>query len=121
MPQAVRDRLAQTRVGLHFLFCELGLEPSVEGIHHRLAVLLVEAQPLFGREALFLGLRIIAVDLAEAFQHELALLGKVGRHLDKATPSVRVIWGPRLRALSRQWNYPECGWRSVGRWAWKGC
>ena len=24
--QAVRDRLSQTRVGLHFLFCELGEE-----------------------------------------------------------------------------------------------
>src|SRR3989442_4097986 len=46
--QAISDGFAQPRVGLHFLFVELGLEPSVEGIHYRLAALLARSQPRLG-------------------------------------------------------------------------
>ena len=42
--QTVRDRFAQSRVGLHFLFCELGLEPGMQSVHHGRAVLLMKAQ-----------------------------------------------------------------------------
>src|SRR5690242_17812647 len=45
MPQAVRDRLAQSRVGLHFPFRQLDLEPSMESVHHDLSVLLVRPPP----------------------------------------------------------------------------
>ena len=68
--QAISDGFAQPRVGLHFLFVELGLEPSVEGIHHRLAVCLVKAQPRLGSETPPLGLGLVTIHVAKAFQHE---------------------------------------------------
>ena len=48
--EAVRDRLPQPRVGLHFLFREQGEEPSMQLLHDRLAVLLVKMQRLLGRQ-----------------------------------------------------------------------
>ena len=92
--QAISDGFAQPRVGLHFLFVELGLEPSVEGIHHRLAVRLVKAQPRLGHETPPLGLGLVTIHVVKAFQHEPALLGEVRRHLDEAAPGVRVAVSP---------------------------
>ena len=59
----------------------------MELLHHRLAVLLVKVQSRLRRQTPFLGLRIIAVNLARGLQHEPAFLGKV-RHLHKATPGM---------------------------------
>jgi hypothetical protein len=105
MLQAVTNRLAQTRVGLHLLFRELGVEPSVQLFHDRPAVLLVKVQPRLRRQCLFFRLRIVPIDRGEAFQHVTALLGKARHHLDVAAPSVRITMShedlERLRQLGQ--------------------
>jgi hypothetical protein len=40
--QEIRDSLAQARVGLDEMLCELRFQPFVQRLHHRLAVVLVE-------------------------------------------------------------------------------
>src|SRR6516164_2428634 len=92
MLQAVSNRLPQPRVRLHSLFFELGKEPSVELLHHRLAMLLVKAQSRLRQQAPFLGLRIIAVDLAQGLQHEPAFLGKFGVTCTKRRRAWALSW-----------------------------
>ena len=84
--EEVADRLAQTLVGLQLLFLQLGLQPSEQPVHHRAALSLVEAETLLRREALRLGHGAVSLDLAQAFQHQPAGLGKVRGHLHKAAP-----------------------------------
>ena len=57
MPQQVRNRPAQRRVGLHPPLVELPAKPDVEFLHGRAAFGLMKEQPLLGRQ---LPLRAIA-------------------------------------------------------------
>src|ERR1039457_263161 len=120
MFQTVSDRGSQSGVRFDFLLLELGAEPGVQFVHDRATVLLVKAQSFLRRQTPFLRLGVIGIDLAQAFEHITARLGKVGHDVDVTAPGMRLIWGPRLRALSRQWNYPEFVWRAVGRRPEKG-
>jgi hypothetical protein len=59
----ISDRLAQSGVGLRFPLSELRLQPTVQFLHHRTAVLLVEPQPLLRRQATLACFRIVPVHL----------------------------------------------------------
>ena len=63
--EQVRDRLPQSGVRFYQPFVELGLEPGVQFLHDRLAVLLVEGEAFLRGHALFPRHCIIAVDLAQ--------------------------------------------------------
>jgi hypothetical protein len=55
-------------------------------------MLLVEVESLLGGQALRPRLIVVAVDFAQSFQYELALLGKTRRYLHKVPATVRLIW-----------------------------
>jgi hypothetical protein len=46
--QQIRNGLAQARVGLRFAPGELPLQPLMELLHHRAAVLLMKLEPFLG-------------------------------------------------------------------------
>src|SRR5271166_1008269 len=50
--EQIPDRQSQTGVRFHFPFRELSGEPNLQLVHHRTAMKLVEAQPLFRHHAL---------------------------------------------------------------------
>ena len=90
MLQQVIDGIPQAGVRLHQHFVKLGLEPGVQFFHHWLTVLLVENQTLLRRHALFPRHRIMAVNLSQRLQHKPAWLWKIGCHLHKIAPAVRI-------------------------------
>lgn len=102
VPEQIRERLPQTRIGLHLPLGKLCLQPVVQRVQDRLTVLLMKAQPFLRRQVGITGLRIIPVDLAQLFQHVPALDGKVLRHFYNLAPSVGETMGHQaIEAHSR--------------------
>ena len=62
-------------------------------LHGLVTVLLVEAEPGLGREAQLLGLGLVLVNLAQGFQHVLALLREVGGQVHKLPSAVAEAMG----------------------------
>jgi hypothetical protein len=83
MFQHVADSLAQAAVRLRLLAVDLILEPGMQSRHHRLAVLLVELEPLGRRQPLFLGQRFEMVDLPQGLEEMAHLRGEGLLHLDE--------------------------------------
>jgi hypothetical protein len=81
MLQQIRDRRSETRVRLHFPLIKLCFEPNFQLFHQRPAVCLVKGEALLGRHVLLACRSIVHIDFTKYFQHEPALVGKVGRHL----------------------------------------
>jgi hypothetical protein len=69
---------------------ELGIRPTVKFLHHRPTVLLVEVEARIRRQAPLSRLLVVAEDLAQRFQDELALDRKTGSHLHEVPPAVSV-------------------------------
>ena len=103
--QQIGDRLAQTGVRFDFPFLEPGIRPSSQFFHHRSAVLLMEVEALIRRQALLPRLLVVTEDLAQRFQHELALGRKTRRHLHEVPTAVSVAVrhqrGVEFRHISR--------------------
>ena len=61
VPEQICDGFAQPRVQLGLLFVDLRFQPRVQLLHHRSAVLLMEAQSLSRRQLSFTCLRIVVI------------------------------------------------------------
>ena len=55
--------MPQTGVRLCLMLRQLRLHPRMQPLHQRLAVLLMEVQPLFRRHGLFARLRIVMINV----------------------------------------------------------
>ena len=106
VPEQVRNRAAQRRIGLHAPLVELLQKPDVEFLHRWTAFGLVKEQSFLGRQAPFSGDRIVTVDHGERFQHVPAFFGKPVCYLDELPPTVgQAVGQDRLqfrRRVSRQ-------------------
>ena len=71
------------------MFGELRLHPVVKIRHQLFAVLLVKAQSGLRRQAPFLSLRIIPVDLAQGFQDKTTFLREMDYDIDELSSRVR--------------------------------
>ena len=89
--EQVADGAAQTGVGLDPLLLHLIIQPLLQLVRHRAAVLLVIDKPFLRREPLFSGQRVMVIDLAQGLQHVSARIGEIRRDLDKPSPCVGVI------------------------------
>src|SRR5450759_1508832 len=93
--EQIGDRLPQPGVRLDFPFRELCATPDLQLFHDRPAMLLMEVEALFARQALRTRLIVVPVDLAQSFQYEPALIGKTRRHLHEVPPTVSLIRSTR--------------------------
>jgi hypothetical protein len=106
--EQIRDRLPQTGVRLYVSFRELCATPDLQLFHDRPAMLLMEVEALFERQALRTRLIVVPVDLAQSFQYEPALIGKTRRHLHEVPPTVRQTVGHQCgEHAGRLWRIPR--------------
>ena len=64
MIQEIRDRFAQSGVRFCLVLRQLRLHPFMHPFHQRLALLLMELQPLFRRHCLFSRLGVVMADFS---------------------------------------------------------
>ena len=89
MPQQIPDRLPKPRVGLRLSLVQLGFQPRVQHIHHRLAAFLMKSQPRVLSQTELARFGIVAIHLAQHLQHVAAFAGEVIRYVHELPASVR--------------------------------
>ena len=91
MFEQVLEGLAQVGVRFDLVGVQQGLHPSMQLIHDRATLSLMELETRLRREAILLGLGVEVVNLAEALQDLAALGGEILDEVDELAPAVVVI------------------------------
>jgi hypothetical protein len=94
--------LAQPRVWFRLFLLELCRKPDMQFLHDRTTVGLMESEPLLGCHALVPGELVVVINLSQGFQHELALLWKILRHLHEPASTMRQTGGGRTSVYPGQ-------------------
>ena len=91
MFEQVLEGLAQVGVRFDLVGVQQGLHPSMQLIHDRATLSLMELETRLRREAILLGLGVEVVNLAEALQDLAALGGEILDEVDELAPAVAII------------------------------
>ena len=91
MFEQVLEGLAQAGVRFDLVGVQLGLHPSMQRLHDRAALGLMELETSLRREAILLGQGVEVVNLAEALQDLAALGGEILDEVDELAPAMAII------------------------------